>query len=189
MKTTALFASITLFNLANAAEFTQLNPDTFARSINSCYEQSTQAITPPSEHTNFTQPMRRPHIAHEAEVDCICQLPEFAPTVENWWTSGATEWIKEYTLLNSEKKRFQELGIVGFIAEDLLKKTNFRCDVESVHRCVVECQDVVRKVADPEVARRVWFILRSAGNIVEVSKMVHVSFYSLFFCPFLPFSV
>ncbi|KAH0609857.1 uncharacterized protein H6S33_012403 [Morchella sextelata] len=175
MKTTALFASITLFNLANAAEFTQLNPDTFARSINSCYEQSTQAITPPSEHTNFTQPMRRPHIAHEAEVDCICQLPEFAPTVENWWTSGATEWIKEYTLLNSEKKRFQELGIVGFIAEDLLKKTNFRCDVESVHRCVVECQDVVRKVADPEVARRVWFILRSAGNIVEVSKMVHDS--------------
>lgn len=109
-------------------------------------------------------------------ADEICHSKEFQPTMENWWLSGATEWLKEYTLRSHESERYQELGLIGSLASEYLKKTNFKCSIDTAHRCAVKCQDVVRKVPDVEDAKIVYFTLRSAQNIAEVTKIVHVSF-------------
>lgn len=116
-----------------------------------------------------------PRLLPESEADEICLSNAFAPTIENWWESGATEWIKSYTLSNADNPRFKELGLIDHLAEVFLKKTNFKCGIDTPHRCAVECQEVVARVEDREDARVVWFVLKSAGHVAEVTKVVHVS--------------
>lgn len=111
----------------------------------------------------------------ELGADELCLSDAFAPTIENWWESGATEWIKLYTLTNANNPRFKELGLIVHLAEVYLKKTNFKCGIDTPHRCAVECQEVVTRVEDQEDARVVWFVLKSAGHVAEVTKVVHVS--------------
>lgn len=108
-------------------------------------------------------------------VDEICHSEEFQPTMENWWLSGATEWLKEYTLMNHESGRYKELGLIGSLASEYLKKTSFKCSIDTAYKCAVECQEVVRKVPDIEDAKVIYFTLRSAQHIAEVTKIVHVS--------------
>lgn len=108
-------------------------------------------------------------------ADEICYSKEFQPTMENWWLSGATEWLKEYTLRNHETEHYKEFGLLSSLASEYLKKTNFKCSIDTAYRCGVECQEVVRKVPDLEDAKIVYFTLRSAQNIAEVTKIAHVS--------------
>lgn len=115
-----------------------------------------------------------PRSLPESEADEICLSNAFAPTIENWWESGATEWIKSYTLSNADNPRFKELGLIDHLAKVFLK-TNFKCGINTPHRCAVECQEVVARVEDRGDARVVWFVLKSAGHVAEVTKMVHVS--------------
>lgn len=107
-------------------------------------------------------------------ADEICHSKEFQPTMENWWLSGATEWLKEYTLKNHESGRYKELGLIGSLASEYLKKTNFKCSIDTPYKCVVECQEVVRKVPDVDDAKIIYFTLRSAQHIAEVTKIAHV---------------
>lgn len=120
-----------------------------------------------------------PRSLSEPEVDELCLSSAFAPTIENWWESGATEWIKSYTFANADNPRFKELGLIDHLAEVYLKRTNFKCGIDTPHRCAVECQEVVARVDDLEAARVVWFVLKSAGHVAEVTKVVHVSSCSL----------
>lgn len=108
-------------------------------------------------------------------VDEICHSDEFQPTMENWWISGATEWLKGYTLMNHESGRYKELGLIGSLAFEYLKKPNFKCSIDTAYKCAVECQEVVRKVPDIDDAKVIYFTLRSAQHIAEVTKIVHVS--------------
>lgn len=94
--------------------------------------------------------------------------------MENWWLSGATEWLKAYTLANHENEDYKELGLIDSLAFKYLKKTNFKCSIDTAPRCAVECQEVVQKVPDIEEAKIIYFTLRSAQNIAEVTKIVHV---------------
>lgn len=113
-------------------------------------------------------------------ADEICYSKEFQPTMENWWLSGATEWLKEYTLMNHESESYKKLGLIGSLASEYLKKTNFKCSIDTAYKCAVECQEVVRKVPDVEDAKIIYFTLRSAQHIAEVTKIVHVSAPDLF---------
>lgn len=134
---------------------------------------SQNSINPPIPHHSLTSNL---------DADEICHTPDFQSTIENWWLSGATEWLKDYTLTNNKTQHYQELGLIGSLASTYLKRTNFKCSIDTAHRCVVECQEVVRKVPDLGDARVVYFTLRSAQNIAEVTKLVHVSAPITIFC-------
>lgn len=137
--------------------------------------QAEHQKSPLTNSTDTIMSSRSPRSLSESEVDEICLSNAFAPTIENWWESGATEWIKSYTLSNTDNPRFKELGLIDHLAEVFLKKTNFKCGIDTPHRCAVECQEVVARVEDREDARVVWFVLKSAGHVAEVTKVVHVS--------------
>lgn len=134
----------------------------------------------PTYSTEITVFPLNPRSLSEPEADELCLSDAFAPTIENWWESGATEWVKSYTRANADSLRFKELGLVNHLAEVYLKKTNFKCGIDTPHRCAVECQEVVTRVEDQEDARVVWFVLKSAGHVAEVTKVVHVSSCLLF---------
>lgn len=135
---------------------------------------------PPTKSTSIIEFPLSQRLLSESGADEICLSGAFTPTIENWWESGATEWIKSYTLANAGNPRFKELGLIDHLAEVYLKKTNFKCGIDTPHRCAVECQEVVTRVEDLEDARVVWFVLKSAGHIAEVTKVVHVSSYFFF---------
>lgn len=132
---------------------------------------------PPTKSSGIIEFSLSQRLLSESGADEICLSGTFAPTIENWWESGATEWIKSYTLANAGNPRFKKLGLIDHLAEVYLKKTNFKCGIDTPHRCTVECQEVVARVEDLEDARVVWFVLKSAGHVAEVTKVVHVSSY------------
>lgn len=76
--------------------------------------------------------------------------------------------------MNHDSERYKKLGLIGSLASEYLKKTNFMCSIDTAHKCAVECQEVVRKVLDVEDAKIIYFTLRSAQHIAEVTKIVHV---------------
>lgn len=137
--------------------------------------EKSRAESPLTNSTEIIMSSLSPRSLPESEADEICLSNAFAPTIENWWESGATEWIKSYTLSNADNPRFKELGLIDHLAKVFLKKTNFKCGIDTPHRCAVECQEVVARVEDRGDARVVWFVLKSAGHVAEVTKMVHVS--------------
>lgn len=104
----------------------------------------------------------------------ICKSRPFAPTQLNYIRSGADGWLKNYTLENKDRGYFKKHGLVSTIAFDFLGDTNFKCAIGVQHSCTVKCPNIVGHIEDLTLARRVYFVLSSAGHFVSAVDMVHV---------------
>lgn len=104
----------------------------------------------------------------------ICKSRPFAPTQLNYIRSGADDWLKNYTLENRDRDYFKKHGLVSTIAFDFLGDTNFKCAIGVQNSCTVQCPNIVGHIEDLTLARRVYFVLSSAGHFVSAVDMVHV---------------
>lgn len=176
MKHKVSFLLSLFVSLISAEPFTIHKPvDLMQTNPNNKLQEEQHQNYPPIKSTGIVELSPNQRSLSESGADEVCLSDAFAPTIENWWESGATEWIKLYTLTNANNPRFKELGLIVYLAEVYLKKTNFKCGIDTPHRCAVECQEVVTRIENQEDARVVWFVLKSAGHVAEVTKVVHVS--------------
>lgn len=104
----------------------------------------------------------------------ICKSRPFAPTQLNYIRSGADSWLKNYTLENKGRDYFKKHGLVSTIAFDFLGDTNFKCAIGVQHSCAAQCLNIVGHIEDLTLARRVYFVLASAGHFVSAVDMIHV---------------
>lgn len=113
----------------------------------------------------------------------ICSSREFKPTIANWWTSGADEWLRTYTAENKDTQAFKDRGLVGSIAKEYLGcKEFYRVDDRGTfhpNTCSISCLDVVEKVTDISEAKKVFFVLASAAGLAEQIRIVYVGFLIL----------
>lgn len=139
-------------------------------------------------------------LAHERtqqDVRDVCKSFDFTLTVENFYLSGAMDWLEKYTLTARDSKSYRERGIVGSIAYNYLGDTGFRCGLGSTSLCIlslhsiisfyigllltelcspghVRCPDVVHAVNDLDEARAIFFVLKSAQHLNLVFNIVQV---------------
>lgn len=107
----------------------------------------------------------------------ICKSRPFATTQLNYLRSGSDEWLKQYTLENKDREYYRTHGLASTIAYDFLGDTNFKCAIGVQHSCAAQCLDIVAHIPDLNLARRVYFVLTSAGHFVSAVEMIHVCFY------------
>lgn len=110
----------------------------------------------------------------------ICRSREFQPTLENWWISGADQWLKGYTVENINSPAFRTFGLVGSIVEKYLSTADFECKIVPgggfrPNKCHVNCVDIVARVKDIEEARMVFFVLAGVVGLAERIGSIYVS--------------
>lgn len=126
--------------------------------------------------TEFASEGRGPGLFNQ-----ICKSREFQPTLENWWISGADQWLKNYTVENRNSPAFRAFGLVGSIAKKYLRATDFECkivpgEVFRPETCRVSCVDIVERVNNIEEARGVFFALSGVIGLAERVGGIYVSF-------------
>lgn len=65
----------------------------------------------------------------------VCKSFDFTLSVENFYLSGAMDWLEKYTLTARNSKSYRERGLVGSIAYDYLGDIGFRCGLGSTSLC------------------------------------------------------
>lgn len=139
----------------------------------------------PSSTTDIVDPAIDKSLIHTVSgyalqnVD-ICKSRPFAPTQENYITSGTDEWLRAYTLENMHRRYFKRHGLMATIAYDFLGDTNYKCAIGVQHSCAVQCTTVVGHIEDLRVARRVYFAMSSVAHFTSAVEIIHVS------CPLPP---
>lgn len=116
-----------------------------------------------------------------ALIGQICRSREFQPTLENWWISGADQWLKDYTVANENSPLFKIFGLVGSIANEYLDIQDFGCTINPKggfrpETCRIDCLEVVEKIDDIEEAKKIFFILSGVVGLAGRVGAVHVSF-------------
>lgn len=65
----------------------------------------------------------------------VCKSLDFALSVENFYLSGAMDWLERYTITAMGTVGFRERGLVGSIAYDYLGDNGLKCGLESTSLC------------------------------------------------------
>lgn len=71
----------------------------------------------------------------QQDVRDVCKSFDFTPSVENFYLSGAMDWLEKYTLTAMSSNSYRERGIVGSIAYDYLGDNGFRCGLGATSLC------------------------------------------------------
>lgn len=114
----------------------------------------------------------------------VCRSREFQPTLENWWISGADQWLKNYTVESMNSPAFKTFGLVGSIVEKYLPTADFECKIVPgggflPNKCHINCTDTVARVENIEEAKMVFFVLAGVTGLAERIGGIYVSFLPL----------
>lgn len=71
----------------------------------------------------------------QQDVRDVCKSSDFALTVENFYMSGAMDWVEKYTLNSGNTAGYRERGLVSSIAYDYLGDNGFKCGLGSTALC------------------------------------------------------
>lgn len=77
-------------------------------------------------------------LAHERtqqNIRDVCKSFDFTLSVENFYLSGAMDWLEKYTLATRNSNSYRERGLVGSIAYDYLGDNGFKCGLGSTSLC------------------------------------------------------
>jgi len=110
----------------------------------------------------------------------ICKLREFQPTLENYWLSGADNFLRDYSRDNQGSSNYQKDGLFKSLAKKYLgDNTYLDCSFHgggfSTKKCSITCGDVLKNVNDLSLGRKVYFSLAAAVGFSQVMGIIHVS--------------
>ena len=159
----------------NLSNKTQMQQSTVVTNIESLIPTLSSAIDVTEMVESMFDTSRIMHELAQSDIDAvdICRSYAFDPTPLNWAHSQSDNWLKEYATANFHRNYYKNNGLVSTLAFDYLGKTNYKCTIGTSYLCQVDCPTVVRAISDLEVARKVYFILSSASNMLTVTEILH----------------
>ncbi|KAL7269625.1 hypothetical protein RUND412_007699 [Rhizina undulata] len=99
-------------------------------------------------------------------VNPLCTSAAFQPTFSNWWNSNTIEWLKEFTIQADRNNKndfgYDKRGLLGQVARKFLGVNKISNRANGFE---FECSEIIRKNKDPAVARKVFFLMKSAANL------------------------
>lgn len=107
------------------------------------------------------------------ETDQICSSPSFELTVDNWWSSGANQFLSNYIAEHYQSHNFLHHGLISSLARTYLADPTIGCGLNTPHRCSIPCHAIVRKSPDLATARILYFTFTQAQHISEVLRTIH----------------
>lgn len=92
---------------------------------------------------NFIEISALAHERTQQDIRDVCKSFDFTLSVENFYLSGAMDWLEKYTLTTGSSRSYRERGIVGSIAYDYLGDIGFRCGLGSTSLCKLSLYIIV----------------------------------------------